>query len=93
MLLLLVGCGVFSIIRVSGVWSSFQVLLEEGDYTREKKRRSRSYAGIYWCLATALYLLLSFLTNAWHITWVVWPIAGILWAAFDQLIGLWENRK
>ena len=65
MLLLLVGCGVFSIIRVSGVWSSFQVLLEEGDYTREKKRRSRSYAGIYWCLATALYLLLSFLTNAW----------------------------
>ncbi len=68
MLLLLVGCGVFSIIRVSGVWSSFQVLLEEGDYTREKKRRSRSYAGIYWCLATALYLLLSFLTNAWHIT-------------------------
>ena len=31
---------------------------------------------IYWCAVTAVYLAWSFLSGDWHITWVVWPVAG-----------------
>lgn len=93
LLLLLVGIGVFEIVLVSGVWDSFQVLLEEGAFSRANKRSSRRYGGIYWSLATALYLLVSFLTGAWQSTWVVWPVAGVLWAVVCQLLGLREAGK
>ncbi len=93
LLLLFVGIGVFGIVLVSGVWESFQVLLEEGAFTRERKRSSRRYGGIYWSLVTALYLLISFLTGAWQSTWVVWPVAGILWAVVSQLSCLQEAGK
>ena len=26
---------------------------------------------------TIVYLAVSFLTFAWHITWIIWPLAGI----------------
>ena len=36
---------------------------------------------IYWLVATAIYLGCSFITNDWKNTWIVWPIAGVLFAA------------
>ncbi|MGN1024392.1 MAG: helix-turn-helix domain-containing protein [Lachnospiraceae bacterium] len=89
LLLLLVGIGVFWMVLVSGVWDSYQVLLEEGEFTRERKRNGRRYGGIYWSLAIALYLFVSFLTGAWQFTWVVWPAAGALWA----MLGLRQPAK
>ena len=45
-------------------------------------------ATIYWLLAVAIYLGWSFLTNAWHITWVVWPIAGIMYGVVIAIVNL-----
>ena len=36
----------------------------------------------YWLIATAVFLTWSFLGNAWDISWLVWPIAGVLYATF-----------
>jgi len=33
---------------------------------------------LYWVIVLAIYLLVSFSTNAWHITWLVWCIAAAL---------------
>ena len=33
---------------------------------------------IYWSIVTIIYLAISFITFSWHITWIIWPIAGIL---------------
>ena len=55
-------------------------LLEEGEFSRENKRenkRNETVMGIYWLSATALYLLISFLTQRWDMTWIVWPVAGV----------------
>ncbi|RGN82342.1 XRE family transcriptional regulator, partial [Blautia obeum] len=30
---------------------------------------------------TAIYLAWSFWTMSWDITWIVWPVAGVLFAA------------
>ncbi len=79
-LLGMVGIGVLCIVRTCMVWESFQLLLEEGDYTRERKlesRRNSAIAGIYWGVVTAVYLGYSFLTEDWSRSWIVWPVAGV----------------
>lgn len=45
-----------------------------------------TFTGNELLIATAIYLGWSFLSNDWHITWVVWPIAGILFAVVE-LVG------
>ncbi|MCL2352406.1 MAG: permease prefix domain 1-containing protein, partial [Firmicutes bacterium] len=42
---------------------------------------TKAVARICWPLVTAAYLLWSFLGNAWDISWVIWPVAGVLFAA------------
>jgi len=94
--MLLAGIGVVFLI-VSGVrWASMQKLLKEGEFAPEEIRKSRvreTVGGVYWLIATAIYLAWSFLTNAWDITWVVWPVAGILFAAVMCLSNLFVNRE
>lgn len=41
-------------------------------------RRIKAILSIYWSVVTVVYLAVSFLTFAWHITWIIWPLAGIL---------------
>ena len=54
---------------------------------REGKRAARSpIVPIYWCLVTAAYLAWSFITMAWDRTWIVWPVAGVLFAAVVGII-------
>lgn len=84
LLLILVSIGVHLIIRVQARWESYQKLLEEGDYTPEKKAENKRNAPLivfYWCFVTALYLGISLYTNLWGRSWIVWPVAGVLFAA------------
>ena len=34
-----------------------------------------SISKLYWSIVTIVYLGVSFLTSAWHITWLIWLIA------------------
>ena len=81
--MLLAGIGAVFFI-ISGVrWASMQKLLKEGEFTPQEKRRSRIKEGVstvYWLSATAVYLGWSFGTNDWERTWIVWPLAGVLFA-------------
>ena len=83
-ILLLAAIGVMLIIRVSIIWGSYQQLLEEGDYTRENKESNGKIGligGAYWCVIAAAYLAWSFIGNSWKISWVIWPVAGVLFGA------------
>ena len=79
LLLAFVGVGVFLIVKTSIIRSGYQVLLEEGNYTRKAKQTSRQIGGIYWSAVTAAYLLISFLTGRWDMTWIIWPVAGVVY--------------
>ena len=85
-LLVFVAVGVYIIVRVSIIWGGYQVLLEEGDYTRENKKCTRKIGNIYWGIILAVYLLISFLTMRWDITWVIWPVAGVLYGVISQVV-------
>ena len=83
-LLCLIALAVHFFVGRGLVRESFTKLLQEGDYTADMKKGGKvveKIAGVYWCLVTAGYLAWSFLGNAWGISWVVWPVAGVLFGA------------
>ena len=91
-----VSFGVALFIWYGMINESYQKLLEEGDYTREKKEANRKNSlltQIYWCLITALYLGISFLSGRWEITWVIWPVAGVLFAAVLGIANAVRGQK
>lgn len=84
LLLVLIAFGVFLFVWAGMIHGSYQKLLEEGDYTREKKAENRAnenLAKIYWCVVIAIYLGWSFISGKWHFTWIIWPCAGVFFAA------------
>lgn len=89
LLLLIIAAGVNMIIRVSIVKDSYDTLLQEGEFSKkEKKAKSKldTFSGVYWCLAAAIYLGWSFWTMRWNITWIVWPVAGVLFPAVSGIV-------
>ena len=89
--LFMVAVGVFMLVTVGTIWSSFNVLLQEGEYSVEGKAKSKvvgSIAGIYWLLTTALYLFISFYYGAWDKSWMIWPVAGVLFGAVAAITNL-----
>lgn len=94
--LLAVGVGVIFFITAGVRWASMQKLLREGDFSDREKKRSglkESVGTIYWLLAVAIYLGWSFAADNWTISWIVWPIAGVLFAAVMQICSLWADRE
>lgn len=95
-LLLMVACGVFLLIWVGIPWGAMQKLLQEGDYSRKSKKRNPligAVAGIYWLLATIIYFAYVFKTNSWATAWMVWPIAGLLFAALMIILNAFLDQK
>ena len=84
-LLMMVGIGVKIIVKSAMIQNGYNKLLEEGDYTRLNKRASK-WDSIYWSIATAIYLAWSFISGRWQSTWIVWPIAGVTFAAYKEII-------
>ena len=84
LLLIVVSIGVNILIRAGMIKSSYDTLLQEGEYTIEEKhvkKKTDSFSGAYWCLIVVIYLGWSFWTNNWKFTWIIWPVAGVLYAA------------
>lgn len=91
-----IALGVYLFINAAMRRSSMEALLNRNDYTVEKRRSNQlieRIGGPYWLLATIVYLGWSFLTNDWHITWVVWPIAGICFGLIAAIIGAVYGEK
>lgn len=93
--LAITAIGVFLIVKVSVIWNGMNMLLEEGDYARSRKEESRRdapVAKIYWSVVLAGYLAFSFITGRWHQSWIVWPVAGVLYGAIVGTMSLIERR-
>ena len=94
--LLFAAIGVWMILGAAIRRGSYAILLEEGDYTRSKKqetKRNQTVSGVYWCLITAGYLAYSFITNDWQRSWIVWPIAGVLYGCVLAVASAIRNKK
>lgn len=100
----LVAVGVYQFIRVGMVDSCCKMLLGEldtgpalspVDVKTGKKIPTvvDIVAQIYWPLVVIAYLVWSFLTWDWRITWIIWPIAGIAFGIFAGVTESIAKRK
>lgn len=104
--LTVIGVGVFLILVAIGVtlfiisgsrMESYKVILQEEEFTQEKKEMKenklvQTVAGIYWPVIVCIYLGWSFLTFDWHITWIIWPLAGILFGAITVICNIVDEK-
>lgn len=92
-MLALIGIGVNFIVKTCIIWESFDKLLQEGEYSRKKKKEkiaSSKVNTIYWSVVTAGYLAYSFISYKWHFSWIIWPVAAVLYPA---VISVFASHK
>ena len=93
--LILVGVGVLCIVKTNIIWGSYDILLEEGEFSKEAKteaHRNRLITSFYWTAATVIYLLWSFVTFQWNMTWIIWPIAGVAYGLLAAILRIVHKR-
>ncbi|MCI9293470.1 MAG: helix-turn-helix transcriptional regulator [Erysipelotrichaceae bacterium] len=92
----LAGIGVMFFIYAGVRWTSMQKLLKEGDFTLQEKRKNKikeDIGSIYWLIVTAIYLGWSLITNKWGITWIIWPVAGVLFGGLMCLCNIFVDKE
>ena len=96
-ILLMTAIACYGFVYASTIMGSYNKLLEEGDFTRREKTRNPimgSFSTIYWLTATAIFLFFQLgLPGRWENAWVIWPIAGVLFAVFRIIVISIIKRK
>ncbi len=95
-LLFFVGLGACMLVDVCTYRNALERLLEEGDYTRAKKKKVNikgAISTVYWCLATVIYLLMLFGPGYYEErSWIVWPVAGVLFGAVMAIARIFDKE-
>lgn len=85
----MIAAGVALIVYVSIIQSGFSKLLQTGDYSQDHKKSERimePISALFWISITIIYLLVSFLTGGWGLSWLIWVIAGMVYALISVYI-------
>lgn len=89
LLLIMVGIGVYQFVKYGMVESAYEKALSIGEYSVAERRfqeKIEPIAVIFWMVITVVYLAWSFFTGVWHISWIIWPLAGFLWGIISVLV-------
>lgn len=89
-LLLLIALGVYRFVYYGSVKESYSKLLQVEDYSVQRKVRNEKMKALdtaYWSIVTTVYLAVSFITFSWGATWIIWPVAGVLYGAIEAIFG------
>lgn len=93
-LLVMIAIAVYFFITGSSEQETYERILQKGDFAVINRNPVlETVSTIYWCLATAIYLGISFATGGWTVSWVIWPVAGVAWAAIAAIIELITNHN
>lgn len=96
LLLFLVAIGVYIIVSSAIPYGCFNVLLQKEEHSvrfKESKPLTGKIAGIYWPVVTVIFLAWSFIGNDWGRSWIIWPIAGVLFASIDGIINATHREE
>ncbi|MBM7708243.1 helix-turn-helix domain-containing protein [Enterococcus lemanii] len=95
-LLMMVSAGVYLLVSSGSRWSSYEKILQEGEYSKKKKANKKmtdAIFGSYWLLVVAIYLGYSFFTMNWERSWIIFPVAGVSFGVLAMLVSLFEKEK
>ena len=99
LLLVMAGFGTAVFVYAGTLNGAMQQLLEDGDYTRARKAKSRTRGAIavcYWLVVTAVFLYYTFGPNGNgqpQYSWVIWAIGGVLFGALMAVLKLVGRDK
>ena len=96
LLLLIIGISVWLFISGGAIQSAYDKLLNEGDYTAERRKSEsvmQRWASPYWILIVVVYLAWSFVTSSWDKSWIIWPIAGVLFGLISAIVQAATSNK
>lgn len=88
-LLFIVSIAVFLFIVTGAESECYKQLLQLDEYSAEYKTNNQleeKIGGVYWPIITVAYLLSSFLSGEWGMTWLIWPCAGIIFGAICTIV-------
>ena len=92
--LVLVALGMYIFLPTNWAASTHSTLTEEGHalpgtpgYTREDGNRVIGViSSVYWPLIVAIYFVWGFVFDGWAISWILWPLSGVLFGVLASLI-------
>jgi len=95
-LLGLVALAVYQFITSGMQQEAYEILLNTGDYTKSRRKGNEimeRFGGFYWTLVTIGYLAWSFTSFNWGFTWIVWPVAGMLYGLISAILGAVKQKN
>ena len=98
-LLLLVGIACLLLVQAGMLRGGVDRILEQGDYTREAKAKSRmlgATSAVYWLVVTAIFLFYTFGPNGNGqpgYSWFIWAIGGVLYGALMAGLSIVRKRS
>lgn len=91
LLLGMVAFATYLITQLETIKEGYQALLQKDKYSisykQAHKKTSPFLENVYWPIVLVLYLGISFVTGRWEITWLIWPLAGILESIVTYFMG------
>ena len=60
----------------------------ENGKTQQQCKKDSSLTAVLWLCVTAVYLLISFITGAWHISWIIFIIGAVV----DKIIHVARSK-
>ena len=95
LILVATSIGVYLLISAGTVKGGYDQLLLEGEFEpglKEDNKKKEKFGSVYWPIVVAVYLGWSFITNNWGITWVVWPVAALVFAGISAALSGSQNK-
>ena len=66
---------------------------EEARDSSPKGELKKSINDVIWAVGLGVYLLVSFITGAWYITWIIFPLIGSIQGLIKAIMDLKEANK
>ncbi|MCL2436696.1 MAG: permease prefix domain 1-containing protein [Clostridiales bacterium] len=60
--------------------------------TQEYKQMRRAISSALWTLIVVLYFVISFTTGAWHVSWIIFVVGGLVESLINVFVAMRKNR-
>lgn len=89
--ILIVALASYHLILNYAIYDGVNKLLREGEYKNynlKDHEKADRIASIYWSIIVALYLAYSFITDDWGRSWIIWPVAGVIYGGVSAFMNI-----
>lgn len=96
LLFVIVAAGVYLLVFFGVRKRGYRVLSQAEPPARDipaREGKSARLAGIYWPAVAAVYLAWSLLTSQWGISWIIWPVAALLFVSITGILNTMRAGK